>query len=432
MGGFSAASPVTASFTRGGVQIGFNSNSLPGIGRVSNVCPIFGFVAGEQVVTGITVEYTNPDGSKVCVANPTSCCAGSGSGSGIVTDCCPDVELPPEFCLTVSGGTGGQSHLNGSYLISLSNDQWSYSGVAADGTNCTDVDGDPCVRWGLACGGNLPIIGGFSLSLSGSILGGSVINFGGTLISCSPFKLTFSTSYFGQTLAGTITSNLAACQGSGSGGPCNIMDVALGSASACSPGTTLSFTTAGSVTAGALVIVNLQYDATLSGGSFPAVTMGGVAMTFQDAIQSPSATVAVAMFYATAAATGAVTFQATIPAAAAYIYMSAVQVTGLANNLSQDAAATDGSASGPSVALSSGYIAPCLYVQALFGMATPSGAFTWAAPFTSGGQDITACSPYVMTEGFDIIPSGGAGAGLTAKLNGITAADWAGIIIVFS
>lgn len=41
---------------------------------VSNVCPIFETIYGTQTLSGITVEYTNPDGTKECVTNPVDCC----------------------------------------------------------------------------------------------------------------------------------------------------------------------------------------------------------------------------------------------------------------------------------------------------------------------------------------------------------------------
>lgn len=71
------------------------ASSSSGAGStVTNVCPIFGIASAPgggtiQVMTGIVVEYTNSDGTVVCVTNPDNCCAsGSGSGSG-------NIDMPP-------------------------------------------------------------------------------------------------------------------------------------------------------------------------------------------------------------------------------------------------------------------------------------------------------------------------------------------------
>ncbi len=115
--------------------------------------------------------------------------------------------------------------------------------------------------------------------------------------------------------------------------------------------------------------------------------------------------------------TGDIVYTVSNPGA---ILLSAVEVRGLARNIF---ASLGGSAFGALTTPDTGAFGTGTtnyYCQQNFMMSSLGGAGSWVLPFTGGGQDVSACSPYVLTEGYVI---GSAGI-LDARLSGILPNAW--------
>lgn len=105
---------------------------------VSNDCPIFETIYGTQVMTGITVEYTNPDGTTECFENPTDCCP-------VVSECAVCEDTPIASTLYAAMLTDcGPSTNQPITLESTGTDEWTSSGTGCTG-GATDTNSvAPC------------------------------------------------------------------------------------------------------------------------------------------------------------------------------------------------------------------------------------------------------------------------------------------------
>ncbi len=443
IGGFSAAPPLALAFNRGGVQLNLNSAAAAEViapyitnAFVSNVCPHFGYVSGILVVESITVEYTNSDGSVVCVTNPTGCCPESGSGSGghVITDCCPGVPISANLCLTVtSAETAAACMLGQSFPLNNTGIEWTYP--TTPNVACPTI----ACSWVFLCD---LVVGTPTWVLSlDSFLQNSAAS---VLVTCGPpfhaifsgLRVDFPDGSHGL-IGGVITSNLALCQGgsggSGGGGSCSgVTTTALGKTSICTPSNLLSLSVP--VVSGELIVVSVGHSQTAFNGTVQIMTLGGVSMTHlasETPVGGDGGSYSVELWVGVAAATGTVSIDLAMdPTYGPYdfIVMNAVAVSGLASNANYSVTIEGGGATMPLVQESlpdSG----CVYVHGVFLVKTPGGAIVWGSDLTTGGQDVTACSPYTLTEGYKIVVA--ASQNLDAKLTGITPGSWAGIGAIF-
>jgi hypothetical protein len=215
------------------------------------------------------------------------------------------------------------------------------------------------------------------------------------------------------------------CAGTGTGGGgggdvCGILDAPLGHADNGGSGATA--TLAGITVPAGLLIANVGQNGT---DAFPlSATFDGVAMTLKDSVHV-SGGVGVAQYYLHVTTPAAGNLVVTRGGSTTSLEVSAVSVTGLADNAPSGAAVT-ASGAGTTPALTGIASAACSYNQASF-CVTPATAGGWSAPYADGGQDAVLGADRLV-EGFYRDAAGGT---LTATYGGI-APTWAGINVNYT
>lgn len=142
---------------------------------VSNVCPVYETIYGVEVMTGITVEYTDASGNVSCVTNPTDCCA-------VLSACsvCLDEEIASSLYITrINGCDIVPDECTLTVLESNGIDSW-YKGTACGG-------GAGCVC--ILAARMFCHLGVFKVDITVSV-GGVSANYptqSVTVVSCDPF-----------------------------------------------------------------------------------------------------------------------------------------------------------------------------------------------------------------------------------------------------
>jgi hypothetical protein len=374
------------------------------------------------------------------------CVGGSGSGSGILSPCCPGVTLPASMCLTVSGSDN--LSLNGTWTLTYFPTMGVWPTGADVGTNCgvsgpawwsapfiNTAMGDRQERWLLACGDGSWFLALQCYNPIGTGTGDDtcyddVIYLANAV--CSPFSASATSGFIGGDFCSNNTQSMSfsivggACGGGGGG----ISRASLGSAKSSGVASSLSIGGVPIASNSLLIVVAYAY------GAEPNITAtyNGHAMT-QDAFSYMlgGLTGEIQVLSYSNAGGGAQTGTLTVSVnSACHIYMEVIEVLGLTNFVADQFGTDDGNGTAPDVGTGGATAHANEYAQAGFMMVTPGAGWTWTAPFSPGGQDINdtvSLTALAFTEGYDVLSAIGSP---DANLSGVTPAHWAGIVVTYS
>jgi hypothetical protein len=113
----------------------------------------------------------------------------------------------------------------------------------------------------------------------------------------------------------------------------------------------------------------------------------------------------------------------------ATLTLEIINVTGLVNNFRDSGGNASMTNNSPDVVMSGVTAADCEYAQAGFLLIGVMGAWTWASPFTSGGQDVSPSILVSATEGYDVAASAGSTPDATLSTGPLVA--WAAVMSVY-
>jgi hypothetical protein len=155
---------------------------------------------------------------------------------------------------------------------------------------------------------------------------------------------------------------------------------------------------------------------------------GGLPMTLQNAVNTPSQTSLIGCWTIGGGLTGDIEAFAASGIAAA-ITIQAVQVKGITgvkdlNGVGNGMTSTPTAGTGTTTT-------PSEYVEASFLLMGYSGAYSWGGGFTPGGEDVTESitgTAIAVAEGYRVLSNTTAP---SASLSGLTQASWAGIVTTF-
>ncbi len=120
------------------------------------------------------------------------------------------------------------------------------------------------------------------------------------------------------------------------------------------------------------------------------------------------------------------------PSASFHVYLSAVAVKGLANNVADKTHSASGTSTTPDTGATATTTVDDEYAQAVFLLENPAAVWTWGSPFLTGGQDVTdapVSATVALSEGYEVLFSTDTP---DATLSAVSAPGWwAGMVTTY-